>query len=73
MRQRQLLMTGFVQEVFYRPILLLLSVVIWAIFASVCCGLTPFAVLSSAFLLIFFYYLLLRRYEIRPGVYLFLL
>ncbi len=48
-------------EVIYRPILLPLLLLIWAILASVCLGLAPAIIIFSAVLLIFFYFLLLRQ------------
>jgi len=66
-------MTGFVSELVYRPILLPLLALVWAVISSVCCGLSPLVIILSAFLLIFFYYLLLCRQKIRPSFYRFLL
>lgn len=66
-------MTGFVSELVYRPILLPLLTLVWAIISSVWIGLSPAVIILSAFLLIFFYYLLLRRQKIKPSFYRFLL
>ena len=66
-------MAGFVSEIVYRPILLPLLLLVWAIVASVCLGLSPVAIILSAFLLIFFYYFLLRCQKIRPSCCRFLL
>ncbi len=66
-------MTGFVNELVYRPIMLPLLALVWAIISSVCLGLSPVVIILSAFLLIFFYYLLLRWQKIKPSFYRFLL
>ncbi len=66
-------MTGFVSEIVYRPILLPLALLVWAIISSVCLGLSPLVIILSAFLLIFFYYLLLHWQKIRPSFYRFFL
>ncbi|MCK5682088.1 ComEC/Rec2 family competence protein [bacterium] len=56
-------------EIIYRPLFLLLSVVVWAIVGSVCYKLAPSVIIFLALLQIIFYYLLLRWQKIRPSLY----
>ncbi len=68
-------MRELLQGVVYRPLSLPLAMLVWAIVASACCGLTPLAVLFFSLLLALIYLFFLTRFGIspRPGLFLLLL